>query len=111
MISSDQLVVVRSWVSDKSPPTDNDLGAIFSRVGTLKGTVQEVLRKRLATFQEKPAQFAVPGDYSQTRAANIQSLEKTLTKLEGYTDDLSGLIPTSDTLYRGVQVIRRKNRR
>lgn len=87
-LSSTQRADVRTWVSDVVPPTDDDLDEIHGRRGTLKLVVWEVLRKRLATLQAGPAQFAVAGDYSQTTAANITSLEKLLKELDGVDDDL-----------------------
>ena len=88
MLTSDQIQTIRSWIGDKTPPTDVDLDPIRTRTGSLKGVVIDVLRKRLATMSAKPSQFAVAGDYSQTTAENIRSLERQLAGLDLYSDEL-----------------------
>lgn len=88
MLNPNQLATVRDWVSDKTPPTDEDLHAIFDRLGSVKAVVMTVLRKRLAAFQADPASFNAD-DYGQTVSANITSLERALVDLDGYSDDLS----------------------
>lgn len=88
MLTSDQIATIRGWISDRTPPTDPELDAMYSRLESLKAVVQEVLRKRLAEFTAKPSQFAVAGDYSQSTAANINGLREQLKLLDQYTDDL-----------------------
>jgi hypothetical protein len=88
MLTSDEIHTVRSWIGDKTPPTDIDLDPINTRTGSVRGVIREVLRKRLATMTAKPSQFAVAGDYSQTTAENIRSLERQLAQLELYTDGM-----------------------
>ena len=94
MLTSDQIASIRTWISDRTPPTDIELDPIYTRTGSLKGVVEAVLRKRLADLQARPAQFAVAGDYSQSTSANIASLQKQLETLSGYDDNLAKIVST-----------------
>jgi hypothetical protein len=114
VLTSNEIATIRSWIGDKTPPTDVDLDPIHARTGSLRGVVVEVLRKRLATMSAKPSQFAVAGDYSQTTAENIRSLERQLAQLQYYTDDLVYVGPSDgDAPLTGapIQIIRRGARR
>lgn len=111
MLTSGQVALVRDWISDVEPPTDVQLDPIMTRTGSLKGVVEAVLRKRLATLQAEPAQFNVPGDYSQTNAENIRSLERQLKLLDSHDDDLKVITTESGTATAGPIKVLRLSRR
>jgi hypothetical protein len=71
--------------------------------------VVSVLRKRLAKLQAEPSQFAVAGDYSQSTASNITSLERQLAELNGYNEALVLVDPSSST--SGTQQLVRRGAR
>lgn len=87
---TDQLKVLRRQVGDK--PSDDDLDAIYERVGSLTETAREVLEIRLANLVANPASFSVPGEYSQDTKANMDLLNKRLSSL----GDLDNEDPTDD---------------
>jgi hypothetical protein len=72
----EEMAWVRSKVGTKTPPTDADLDLVFDRVGSTEEVVREVLDTRLADLRNRPAQFAVVGEYSEDVGANIAALEK-----------------------------------
>lgn len=94
-LSDDQRTWVRSHVGD-APPSDVELDAIFDRLASLAGTVEEVLRKRLAELLRQPASVSFPGKLSVNRAANIAALQKQLTafiELAGSVVTLPRVLP------------------
>jgi len=107
-LTAGDLAVIRSWISDKEPPTDGDLTNIHARLGSLKGVVMEVLRKRLAQFQAEPASFNAD-DYGQTVSANLTSLRQAITDLEGLDDSLQPMAAAGGGAT--VQRLRRPGRR
>lgn len=78
-LTLNELAVVRSYVGSE-PPID-DLQETHERLGSVQGVVEEVLRRRLADLQAKPAQFSVAGEYSQSTAENIRSLKEMLDRV------------------------------
>jgi hypothetical protein len=87
VLAADELAWVRSKVGTKTPPTDSDLHAIHDRVGTKEEVVREVLDTRLADLRNQPAQFSVPGEYSQDVSTNISETRQALK-------DVGGTIPS-----------------
>lgn len=77
------LAYIREEIGTAEPPTDDDLNAVFDRVGSVTGVAAAVIRKRLSdALNEGPASFSAD-DYSENRARNIDGWEKQLTRLEG----------------------------
>lgn len=69
--------------------TTDDIEPRLVRNGyDLTATVREVIEGRLAALRAQPATFAVPGEYSQSTAANIASYETILADLG--TSDAGG---------------------
>lgn len=60
-----------------------DLESRLSRLGDEESVAREVLDQRLADLLAKPAQFAVPGEYSENRGENIKALQSKLAGLGG----------------------------
>jgi len=81
-LTANDLIWVRSYIGDDTPPEDADLDAAYDRLGSPAEVVAEVLRKRLADLLAGPATFAVEG-YSQNIGANIQALRSQLEYIEG----------------------------
>lgn len=76
-ITVDELIAVRREVGDK--PDDATVGDVFDRLGgNVEATIDEILETRLATLMASPAQFSIPGEYSQSTAANITALQTKL---------------------------------
>jgi hypothetical protein len=80
-LTDKQLSQVRDWITWE-PPDDGDLDSAFEELGFQWAVVVRFLRRRLQEFIANPAQFAIPGDYSQNTAANIAGLRETLTQAE-----------------------------
>lgn len=65
-----------------------DVSDIEARLARLGGdgnepaVAVEVLEVRLADMLKNPAQFSVPGDYSENRTANIEQLRKMLASAQ-----------------------------
>jgi hypothetical protein len=62
---------------------EDDLQERYDRLGTTAGVVREVLQQRLADLLVTPAQFAVPGEYTQGTGENIKALQAQLAELGG----------------------------
>lgn len=88
MLTADQLRVVRTWIGDKTPPTDADLNSWYDLLESPKAVVNEVLRRRLANFTAKAASFTIPQQYSQSTVENIRELRKQLIDLALQPADL-----------------------
>lgn len=73
-----------AWVRSKVGPAPDDaqLDEIYNRVGAREEVVREVLDARLAALVAKPAQFSVPGEYSQDVSANINALRAAVREVE-----------------------------
>lgn len=82
-LTTDELATIRAEIGDATPPTDVTLDAIFVRVESVAGVVREVLSKRLADLLARPTSFTIPGDYSESRAGQIEALQKKLAALGG----------------------------
>lgn len=87
-LSTAQRAYVRSEVGDTPP--DGDLDARYDRLGSPQQVVMEVLRERLTAMMAGPAQFDLPGQYSQNMAENIRALERKLTRVATETDPQGG---------------------
>jgi hypothetical protein len=81
-LTAAQLAEIRDWVT-WDPPTDSDLQATYTGLGFQWAVVVRYLRRRLQEFIANPAQFSLPGDYSQNTAANISALRDSLSRAEG----------------------------
>lgn len=92
-LTADQLSVLRAELGDIEPPDDGDLDDLFLQYGGLVGVVRHVWRQRLANLLTAPASFSVPGEYSQSVAANITAIERRLAELAGSSDDSDDLPP------------------
>ena len=60
---------------------EDDAQDRYDRLGDLDAVVVEQLRLRLSDLEATPAQFSVSGEYSQSTAENIKSLNE---KLKGF---------------------------
>ena len=82
-LTTDERLWVRSQIGDSEPPSDADLDTMHDRLDTPEAVVVEVLEKRLAEYEARPASFSVPGEYSQSTAANIEALRMRLRRVRG----------------------------
>lgn len=80
-----ELERVRDQIGDATPPEDYDLDEIFDREGTWQATALVILNRRLAALLEAPAQFTVPGEYSQSTGPNITALQNRIKALSSST--------------------------
>lgn len=80
-LTDEQLIEIRVQIGDSTPPTDNDLDAIYVRKGDQQLVVAEVLTRRLANLLSDPASFSVSGEYSQSTSDNIKALREQLGNL------------------------------
>lgn len=84
-LETDELAWVRARIGDEPP--DADLHAIHDRVGTREGVAREVLLGRLQALRAAPAQFTVPGEYSQNTGENIKALERAIAAIDAGAGD------------------------
>lgn len=59
-----------------------DLAARYERLGSVDAVILEVLRIRLADARERPTSFAIPGEYSEDRAATFKALSDRVGALD-----------------------------
>lgn len=91
VLTEDQVYALRRKVGDR--PTDAELQAIYDRTGSLTETAREILETRLANFMADPANFSVPGEYSQGTEKNIDALTRALASLGDLDDDIEDGLP------------------
>lgn len=82
-LTEEQIYTVRRQVGLE--PSDADLNDTFDRLGDVDEVVREILEIRAAELRRVPATFAIPGEYSQSTAENLKSLEEQLSELPGTT--------------------------
>lgn len=80
-----------------------DLEARLLRLGTQEQAAAEAIEQMIADLLAKPASFAVPGEYSEDRSANIKALTD---KALGIRDRL----PLGDQVVRVVNPVQRFGR-
>lgn len=70
-----QLIELRTWLP-WDPPTDADLQARADELGSdsIYPVVVEQLRVQYTILLQNPAQFTIPGDWSQNTTVNLQHL-------------------------------------
>lgn len=80
-LSDGELAWIREYVGDL--PADGVLIDTLNEEGvdTKEGVVRRVLTKRLANLVARPADFTVPGEYSQNTTANIKAIQDMLKGL------------------------------
>lgn len=80
-LSDGDLAWIREYVGDV--PADGVLINTLNEDGveTKENVVRRVLTKRLANFAARPADFTVPGEYSQNVGANIKAIQDMLKGL------------------------------
>lgn len=81
MLTDDELIELRSHIGTATPPTDDELDEMYERLGSVTAVAYEVTRQRLANLVNEPAQFSVPGEYSQNVGENIKALQAKLSEL------------------------------
>ena len=91
-LTSDELIVLRSWVGDG--PTTSELDSLYTQYSDYDEVVRYVLRKRLSALTEEPASLSVPG-LSYSNGINITSLESLLKRFDneggtGLNEDSTG---------------------
>ena len=76
-LTADQLSDIRDEISDTTPPTDEEVEALWTRKGeSLTQTVLAVLTKRFAALANGgPLNFTVVGEYSEDRSNNLTAAE------------------------------------
>lgn len=77
-----------------------DLETRLIRLGDEPAVAREVLDQRLADLLSKPATFAVPGEYSESRAENIKALQAKLEELGTGGTGFSSVVKTTQPSYR-----------
>lgn len=92
-LSSEDLIWVRTKIGDKDPPSDADLDARYDVLQDRTAVVREVLDKRLANFAADPAQFVVPGDYSQNVTGNLDELRQAAGAVGGASAVMTQIEP------------------
>lgn len=101
MLSDNDRATVRAEVGDD--PDDETLDEIYGRVGTVGGVIYEVLTRRLADYMANPAQFAVPGKYSQNVQANIQALQAQVARWSAFAPSTTAPLSTMRLKSRHVR--------
>lgn len=89
-MTADQIIAARRQVGNA--PDDATLNATYDRLLDVDAVVLEVLEIRLAELLRKPAQFSVPGEYSQSTDANIKALTERIASLGGGSGLGSGVV-------------------
>lgn len=84
-LTADELALIRDEIGDTEPPYDEDIQDVYDRMGdSLTKTVLQILKKRLATLLSGGAfSFTVVGEYSENRSANVQALERQISRITG----------------------------
>lgn len=82
-LTADQLANIRDEISDSTPPTDEEVEALWTRKGeSLTQTVLAVLTKRYAALANGgPLNFTVVGEYSEDRSNNLKALEAQIKRV------------------------------
>lgn len=81
-LTESQIRYMRRFVGTTAP-SDAELEQRLTRLGDMDEVVREVLDERLSNLESEPAQFSIPGSYSQDQGANIRSLRRRLTEIPG----------------------------
>lgn len=89
-ISEADLIWIRTKVGDT--PSDDDVEEIWDRTLDRAVTAREILERRRANFAAGPAQFSVPGEYSQSVDANLRELDRLLGDPELATESSGSLV-------------------
>lgn len=90
MLTPYQVEAIRDEIGTAEPPTVADLDALYSRLGTLGAVIYTVLSRRLADLRAAPSTFAIPGEYSQSTAANVAALERQVARWARFAPDAQG---------------------
>jgi hypothetical protein len=81
-VTDEERIYIRNHISDKEPPTDDDLE---ERMAVLQDTtlvIGEILTKRRAQLLAAgPLDFTVVGEYSEDRSKNLDALERQMKAL------------------------------
>jgi hypothetical protein len=73
-LTADQAALYRAFLGSTTDLADVE--ARFARLQDDFAVIQEVRQQRYNTALQAPAQFNIPGDYSENRAANIDAMQK-----------------------------------
>jgi hypothetical protein len=74
--TADELAAIRDHIGDATPPTDDDLQATWTRLGSVEAVALSYVRRRLADLTAKAAEFRADGDFTEKWADNIKRLER-----------------------------------
>jgi hypothetical protein len=97
LLTQTELDLLRDRLPDETNPTDNQLQTAFDGLGDVAQVALRFLRRRLALLVAQPAQFGVPGEYSQNTGANITALREMIADIEanGLSPSVGGLLEVS----------------
>lgn len=80
-LTTAQLLEVRRSIGADTPPTDDDLNALYDELGTVELVAYQVLSERLAAMRAKPAEVVYDGDMTERWGKNIEAMERTVAGL------------------------------
>lgn len=80
-LSTAQLLEVRRSIGADTPPTDDDLNALYAELGTVELVAYQVLAERLAAMRAKPAEVVYDGDVTERWGTNLKHLEAEVERL------------------------------
>lgn len=99
-LTEDQIIEIRRSVGNQ--PDDDVLNDIYARTNDVDELVLEVLEIRWADAANPalPANFAIPGEYSQDTRANIEALKAQVAAAGGGVGGTVEFIPPPDPRIR-----------
>lgn len=89
-LTAAELAVVRSHIGSTEPPTNAELDQAWARLDTVEEVALEVIRGRLADMRARPVSLRVDGDFAESWAANLRSLEAQEKQLAAAVDAAAG---------------------
>lgn len=81
VITDDQMLVLRTWVTWK-PPSNTTLEDAFVRLGGIYQIAEEEIRRRLHERMAEPDSLTIPGDYEQRTGSAMDQLRAALNEVK-----------------------------
>lgn len=81
-----QLDSIRDYLVDVNNPSNAQLDVDYAALGDVDQIVLRYLRRSLngMIFGNRPPQFAIPGEYSENRSAQISAMQSMIASIEAH---------------------------
>lgn len=97
--TDEDIALVRRFVGNTEPPTDDDLYDAIQDAGSATLAAEQLLQGRLGDLLSKPASFSISGVYSESNSANIDALKGKIEELQVINGTATSSVRVVD-LYR-----------